>query len=215
MRATWIVIALTTGCLRQTEFRCETSDQCGTGGTCEQVGFCSFADPDCGRRFGPQAGTLANTCVGGVDGGIDGMHVDAMTDTPTNHCPTGYNTIANGTPGHRYKLLATADNWMQQHDLCAGAFTYLVIPDDVTELGALDTLAGSNPLYWVGVDDLVTEGTFLTVKNVAATYLPWQAPAPDDQTPGEDCVEAITAAAMFNDVRCTPTQLPAICECDP
>jgi hypothetical protein len=215
MRATWIILALTTGCLRQTEFRCDTNAQCGTGGTCETVGYCSFSDPDCGRRFGPQAGTLANTCVGGADAGVDSARVDAMIDGSSNHCSAGYNPITNGTPGHRYKLIPNADHWQQQVDLCAGAFTYLAIPDDPTELGALDTLAGAISEYWVGIDDMATEGTFVTIKGPVATYLPWQPPAPDNQAPGENCVEVLTAAAMFNDDRCTPTSHAAICECDP
>ena len=213
MRATLILLAITTGCLRQTQFHCETSDQCGAGGTCESVGYCSFLDADCGHRFGPQAGTYANTCVGATDGGVDAKH-DAPVDS-SNHCAGGYNAISNGTAGHRYKLITTTDTWQVQHDACLGPFSYLAIPDDATELAALDALAGSIALYWVGVDDIATEGTFLTVKNVPATFLPWQPPAPDDAPPGEDCVEAITAVAMFNDDRCNNTQLAAICECDP
>jgi len=111
--------------------------------------------------------------------------------------------------------MATTENWQLQVNACLAEsqFAYLAIPDDAAELAALDMLAGSASSYWVGIDDLTTEGTFLTVKNVPATFLPWDPPAPDDAGPGEDCVEAITAIAKLDDQRCT-TQLPAICECD-
>ena len=218
MRAWWIVLAINAGCLRSTEYHCETSAQCGPGGTCQtSVGFCSFADSQCGERFGPQAGPYANQCVGSttIDGGIDGKPIDGMSDGG-NHCPSGYNEITNGTPGHRYKLVPGGDNWQNQHDFCAATspFAYLTIPDDTTEQGGLDTLAGANALYWIGVDDLVTEGTFLTVKNVAPTFHPWATGQPNNGPPAENCVEAITATGEWNDDRCN-TNLPAICECDP
>ena len=72
MRATLVgvaaaLVATTVGCLRSVAFHCDTGADCGTGGVCEPVGYCSFADPDCGngRRYGELAGDLANQCVGG------------------------------------------------------------------------------------------------------------------------------------------------------
>ena len=215
---TWLSLGslvLAAGCLRATEYRCTTSDQCGTGGTCEASGYCSFADSSCGQRYGAEAGPYANQCVGGsggLDAGTDSM---ATVDAP-NHCPASFTAITGGTPGHRYKAITTSNNWQLQVNACLAesSFAYLAIPDDAGELAALDTLAGAGATtYWVGIDDLTTEGTFVTVKNAPATFLLWDLPAPDDAGPGEDCVEAITALAKFNDQRCN-TQLTAICECD-
>lgn len=206
-------LCLLAGCLRATEYKCTTSDQCGAGGTCQASGYCSFADSSCGQRYGAEAGPYANQCVG-TSGGLD-AGTDSATSDAANHCPGSFAPIAGGTPGHRYKAIATANNWQLQVNACLAesTFAYLAIPDDAGELAALDTLAGASATYWVGIDDLMTEGTFLTVKNAPATFLPWDPPAPDDAGPGEDCVEAITATAKFNDQRCT-TQLPAICECE-
>jgi hypothetical protein len=208
-------LLITAGCLRATEYHCSSSDQCGTGGTCEASGYCSFADSSCGQRYGAEAGPFANQCVGtsgGLDAGADGT---SATGDAANHCPTTFATLAGGTPGHRYRALAASNNWQLQVNACLAesTFAYLAIPDDATELAALDTLAGASPSYWVGIDDLTTEGTFLTVKNMPATFLPWDPPAPDDAGPGEDCVEALTTLAKFNDQRCN-MQLPAICECE-
>jgi biopolymer transport protein ExbB len=55
------------GCLKNTAaFACTSDADCGTGGHCEPVGFCSFADPGCdqGRRYGDLSGPYANQCVG-------------------------------------------------------------------------------------------------------------------------------------------------------
>jgi hypothetical protein len=216
MRASFYLIALwSAGCLRATEYRCTSSDQCGTGGTCQTSGYCSFADSSCGQRYGAQAGPYADQCVGG-GGGLDAGTDAFVPGDAANHCPSSFTTIAGGTPGHRYKAQPATQNWQLQVNACIAqsTFAYLAIPDDATELAALDTLAGgASATYWVGIDDLTTEGTFLTVKNAPATFLPWDPPAPDDAGPGEDCVEAVTALAKFNDQRCN-MQLPAICECE-
>ena len=215
MRTSFFLIALlSAGCLRATEYHCTSSDQCGTGGTCQASGYCSFNDSSCGQRYGAEAGPYANQCVGGggtVDAGTDAF----VPSDASNHCPSGFATITGGTPGHRYKAQPTTQNWQLQVNACLAesTFAYLAIPDDAGELAALDSLAGASASYWVGIDDLTTEGTFVTVKNMPATFLPWNPPAPDDAGPGEDCVEAITALAKFNDQRCN-MQLPAICECE-
>jgi hypothetical protein len=68
------------GCVPAGGFVCEDDEQCVAGGgqgTCEAVGYCSFADPDCpgGRRFGDRARSdLAGACVGG------GLPADASLD---------------------------------------------------------------------------------------------------------------------------------------
>jgi hypothetical protein len=85
MTRCWIAlfgIVCATGCLRTTQYRCATDTECGGGGTCESVGYCSFTDSSCadGRRFGDLSGPYANTCVGG--GGGDDAGIDAPIDTP-------------------------------------------------------------------------------------------------------------------------------------
>ena len=83
MRSLAIAIALlASGCLRTTAFHCASDTQCGAGGTCQDVGYCSFADPMCpdGQRFGDLADKYSNTCVGalpGIDAGIDARPIDA------------------------------------------------------------------------------------------------------------------------------------------
>jgi hypothetical protein len=78
-----------TGCLKKLPaFACNDDAQCGTGGVCEPIGLCSFADGTCGsgRRFGDQQGDQSNQCVGGgpnPDGGVD-TPVDMQTDCPND-----------------------------------------------------------------------------------------------------------------------------------
>jgi hypothetical protein len=224
MRASWLLVVTfalgSSACLRGTEYRCSTNTECGTGGTCESIGFCSFPDTTCmsGERFGESAGDLANQCTGmvGIDAGpTDGPGIDVpMIDSPPTGCPGNYVTITGGQGTHRYRTIPAA-NWNQQRDMCLATTSsaYLAIPDDLGELQAIATLAAQGR-FWVGITDQATENTWLNTKGVAQTFLPWIAGAPDDGGPGEDCVEGIMATSQINDERCN-TQYVAVCECEP
>jgi hypothetical protein len=221
------LVATASGCLRKTEYRCSGDTSCGVSGVCEASGFCSFPDGDCtsGRSYAPSAGSLAGACTDGMQQPVDAdtttldtsPDIDgSMTDAPAAGCPSGYVTLTGGQAGHLYKVIASIQDWGTQQTGCALTTTkaYLAVPDDLTELQAMDTAIGAGATYWVGISDSQTEGTWRTVLDTIQTFLPWLAPAPDDQNPGEDCVEAIAASHQFNDDRCN-TKLPAICECAP
>lgn len=231
MRTTWLIVlalaAGSTGCLRGTEYRCSTNSECGAGGTCESVGFCSFPAGGCssGRQFGDSAGDLANQCTGtgGIDAGpIDSpstidtpSNIDSAIDSPTTTgCPGNYATITGGQGTHKYRLVPSA-NWNQQRDFCVATSSsaYLAIPDDLGELQALAILA-AQARFWVGITDQATENTWLNTKGAVQTFLPWANGQPDDGNPGEDCVEGIMATSQINDERCN-TQYVAVCECEP
>jgi hypothetical protein len=205
------------GCLPHSDYRCTTNAECGSTGTCEPVGFCSFPDTSCsgGSRFGTGAGSYENECVGAAvtDGGVDAPPV-TIDAPPSVGCPSGYLPLT-GAGAHEYKLITGIDDWATQMGACAAtsASAYLVIPDDDAEILALSGLAGATQ-YWVGISD-PTEGMYVTVKGVAASYLPWTAGAPDNSGPGEeDCVGALSATSKLDDLKCS-TKLRAICECEP
>lgn len=216
-----LACTLLAGCLRDTSFRCATSSDCGAGGTCQtDVGFCSEPDPACasGFRFGSSAGSYANECVGGggqPDAGVDASTGgDASIDAPVPAgCPSGYNTINGGQGTHRYQLINMAENWGTQRAFCAATSSsaYLAIPDDQSELDAIQTL-GAAPQVWVGITDSAMENTWRNVKGVVQTFLPWNTGQPDDAGPGEDCV--ITQGNKLSDERCS-TKFRAVCECEP
>ncbi|MFN0249640.1 MAG: C-type lectin domain-containing protein [Kofleriaceae bacterium] len=215
-----LVATITAGCLRTTAFQCETNSECGAGGTCEPVGYCSVIDPACasGSRFSDTAGSRANQCVEGsslVDGATDSpVGGDAPSDAPNVGCPGTYATISGGQAGRVYRLV-TSSNWDTHRAFCAAtsASAYLAIPDDLGELQAIATLAAT-PRFWIGISDLATENTWLTTKGAAAVFLPWETNAPDNGPPPENCVEMVSATSQINDERCN-TQMPAVCECEP
>lgn len=168
-----VLVLANAGCLRKTEFRCETDTACGAGGQCEASGFCSFADGECasGRRYDSSAGPLSGQCTSGddptTDGGIDSMGTpdDGSIDSGVTGCPAGYVALS-AVPGHLYKVLPNGANWMTQQAECklTTSAAYLAVPDTIEELTALDMLAGASN-YWIGISDIATEGTWINSRS--------------------------------------------------
>ncbi len=212
MRA-WILLAALSACLRNPSYKCTASAQCGASGACElAVGYCSFPDSTCGRRFDDSAGDLSNTCVGAgpIDAGLVDGPIDASMDAGTT-CPVDYVTVA-GYANHRYKLLA-AQSWDAAKGACAGATTFFADPTEAAAVTALDTLFTSGT-YWIGVSE--SAGSFQTVANTVQTFLPWAAGQPNT-TGNSHCVQIAATGPMagrFALSRCSDPH-PAICECDP
>lgn len=219
------VLSLSAGCLRKTEFKCQTNDQCSTGGVCETTtGYCSFADMDCpdGRRYGDLSGDLSGQCVGGgsvADGGVvdtPPVKMDAASGCPA----TGY-AIISGAGAHQYRVLATTATWSMQAGLCTadGPGAYLAVPNDQAELTAVLNAVGQ-VRAWVGINDQTTEGTYVTTDagTFAANDPLWDTGEPNN-TPfngqGEsDCVAGIRSNGQLATTKCSETYA-AICECDP
>ncbi len=229
MRALLLITLLaSTGCLRKTDYKCTDSAQCGAGGTCEDVGFCSFADMECdsGRRYAEHSGTtFSNRCVG--DGSVDpdgGTDPDMATgDGSLGNCPATYSALA-GITTRRYRVISGAADWTTQRSACAadGASAYLAIPDDQAELTAI--LAATSGDLWVGINDPADNEMFVTVKAAAsfssASAL-WAAGGEPDDNPVSgggpntaECVMALTASDRLADERCNETYA-AVCECEP
>jgi len=200
------------GCLKAGDYRCASATDCGANGQCQPGGHCSFGDATCasGQRYGDLSGAVAGQCVGGGDGGVI---TDGGGDGPdgASPCPTGYNGLSGGQAGHFYRKISTAADWQTQVSACAadGPHSYLGVPDDNAELSGFRSLAGAD--VWVGIDDMATPGTYVTVTGILATYLPWGGGQPDAAF---HCVEAQKIQNRISTADCT-TQLIAICECPP
>jgi len=222
MRTLAICVVLATaasaGCLRSTAFTCGSDAECGASGVCEAIGYCSFPNASCadsGRSYSDSAGqSLSGTCVptgdrpgpdAGVDAGIDG--------TVGTACPADYVAIAGSL--HVYKRILGV-TWDQARTACKATSTsaYLAVPDDAAELLNIDTAAMIVP-FWIGIDDQVQLGMFVTQKGVPATFLPWAPGEPNNGTPGkpQECVNAVSNTKIATD-KCGTSHV-AICECEP
>lgn len=222
-----LIAGASAGCLRKTEYKCTDSTQCGAGGQCEDIGFCSFADTSCdsGRKYGEFSGsTYSDQCVGGtgpnVDGGVDGMLTDGMTeDGMVGNCPSSY----TGAGAHKYRVITASADWGAQVADCgndtAGTNTYLASPDDQTELTAI-IAAAAQARIWVGIND-ASEGVYAKTGGgtIPMSDTMWDASEPDDNPVGGgggpgDCVSAGMTSGKLADDACGATY-PAVCECEP
>jgi hypothetical protein len=203
-----LVVAMS-GCLRKTEFHCSNASDCGRTGACTG-GFCAFPDPSCGGglRYDDSAGDSSNQCIGDSlgDAGVD---TSTTIDAPPTGCPSDYVQLPGGS-AHVYKVLGKDDMWQNHRSTChaASASAYLAIPDDATELAALDTLAAT-AAYWIGVSRI--SDSFVNDKSMPQTFLPWAPNQPDGEG---DCVAALSAMAQFDDLKCN-MRFHAVCECEP
>jgi hypothetical protein len=173
----------------------------------------------CARIFGlDDPALVAPSDAGQLDGDAwDAMELDALFfDVGLPACPPGFNSLAGSA--HLYKLITVAADWNVQQTGCKAlsSAAYLAIPDDASELLALDTLAAGATYYWIGIGDSTNEGTYMTVKGAAATFLPWAAGEPDNSAPGtgEDCIDVQPSTHTIFDDRCLAIRI-AICECEP
>jgi hypothetical protein len=208
-------LALVAGCIRGGSYHCASSAECVQGsvqGTCEATNTCAFPDSSCasGQRFGDLAGNDSNACVTDThDAGIDAQGDGHLPDGAG--CPVGYISLSGSS--HLYRKVTVAAQWMNHRTACTGdgANIYLAIPDDAMELADIGMLAGANA--WIGIDDITIEGSYQTVLNAPATFLPW-APGEPDNGGNQDCVELLDATQKIATLTCA-TQLIAVCECEP
>ena len=100
----WVVLvaaAAAAGCGSDT-FECQADDQCGPGGMCETIGFCSFPDSECesGRRYGDFAPPdLRGRCVA-ADVATSGGSGNAVTSASGSASMSGAMTDSGPMTGN-------------------------------------------------------------------------------------------------------------------
>ncbi len=208
MRLAIAALVLAAGCIRSAAYECQSSAECtkdGTQGTCEAVKYCAFPDASCtsGSRYGNLSGPYANQCVG------DEPMADAGVDAP--RCPASYQPLSGAA--HVYHVITATGQWTHQRDACLAESpnAHLAIPQNASELTAFATAAPNNA--WIGIDDILLEGHYLTVLGLDPPYLPW-APGEPDNTPNQDCVAMLSGTQKIATETCG-SSYAAVCECTP
>ncbi|HUS27124.1 MAG TPA: hypothetical protein VMZ53_01400 [Kofleriaceae bacterium] len=228
MRLLAFLLVLATGCRYGGTFTCETSDQCGTNGTCEPTQFCSFPDSMCalGQRYDETAGPYAGACVGEEprpDGGIDAP--DGAPFDLTS-CPSGFGAVPN-LPGSRYAIHTPNGTFWAHHAYCNALLpgaTHLLIPDTAQELDILASRLSTTVTYaYVGA---VQDAATATLPNAAWFKLDgqpldaalWGTGDPDDdddiETDHYSQTALLSRASRRLDDAGGATARPALCECD-
>jgi Lectin C-type domain len=145
---------------------------------------------------------------------VDGRMPDAIPDAPPDaaviRCAT-YEVVANAPVTSRYRRLTAAKTAAEQAAECSRDGTHLIVLDSVAEVAAMQSYAPTrNGYYTVGLSDAASEGTWVTAKMTAASFLPWAGAQPDGGTL-QNCV--VSSAGVLYDYYCN-VQWPSVCECD-
>jgi len=133
---------------------------------------------------------------------------DVMVDGPA--CPSNYTELGN----RHYRLATNNTGWTAAASDCAddGVNTHLVVISDDAELDLINSTYSTENEVWIGLSDLVTDGTFLwvTVENTMgyppASGAPWQ-------NLGADPCVLLKVPDGFNTRGCTLNRR-SLCECD-
>jgi cysteine-rich repeat protein len=116
---------------------------------------------------------------------------------------------------HCYRVLG-ADAWAASRLACQGLGMDLVTIDSRQELlfvTALRDELANNTYYWLGLNDLDLEGTFVWVSGAEVTYTNWAPGEPNDIGGDEDCATVFRAGDSWYDYPCQ-TSCTAVCEAD-
>ncbi len=110
--------------------------------------------------------------------------------------------VVNPVNGHAYYLLS-ADTWTSSEARARTLGGHLVTINDAAEnQWVYDTFDGANQHLWIGLTDLVKEGTFGWVNGQAVTYTNWNGGEPNDGAggPPEDFAHLISGnGGLWND----------------
>lgn len=154
---------------------------------------------------------------GGADGGVADA---ALPDAPA--CTDGDRQSVDGASGTCYFALLTARSYLQGRADCQTAGGDLVRVDSSVENDLVFALANTPaPVaadWWLGGNDLVTEGKFVWLDDVTEIVAPlfeqWRTGEPNNAgTNGEDCMilESDNPLKEWDDRPCGNT-FPVICE---
>jgi uncharacterized delta-60 repeat protein len=105
--------------------------------------------------------------------------------------------IVNPVNGHTYYLLSQ-DTWTSSEARARVLGGHLVTINDATEnQWVYDTFDGATRSLWIGLTDLVKEGTFVWVNGQVVAFTNWNGGEPNDGLGGEDYAHLIGGSGGF------------------
>jgi hypothetical protein len=133
-------------------------------------------------------GNITQTCTGG--------DANARWTAGNNHC---------------YMRFNTTKTWEDARVDCESRGGYLATITYASEQTIVWSNVGATNA-WIGLNDIVTEGTWQSVTGSYWPYMHWDTGEPNNTGGNEDCVQ-FTATGAWNDATCTNTY-GYICERD-
>lgn len=173
-------------------------DPDGDGFACDRD-----CDPDDGNRW-PGAPEI---CGDFIDQDCNGFADDAP------ECP---DCVELTRDGRRYLVCTTPRSYAASRDRCREHGAEMWIADGPAEATWVfaQALAVRRQDYWIGLDDIATEGTFVWADGAQRAYTNWNQGEPNNAG-NEDCAQLRADTGRWNDLPCD-RRLGVICEeaCD-
>ncbi len=118
--------------------------------------------------------------------------------------------VTNPTNGHLYYLL-TAGSWQESETRAALFGGHLATVNDHAEndwlFATFGAFGGQERSLWIGLNDAISEGSFVWADGDPSLYRNWQPSQPDDALGGEDYVHLMRTnngfghpAGLWNDL---------------
>jgi hypothetical protein len=158
------------------------------------AGDCDPIAPDVAPGLPELCDGKDNDCDLGID--------EYAPDTAT--C-AGCTTIVMGA--RVFHLCSNSLTWTAAQAACQlyGATTHLASIHGQAEHDAVvAAISASDPAadWWIGLNDLTSEGTFTWIDATSVDYLKWRDMEPNDYMAGEDCAEYSPGTFEWNDASC-------------
>jgi hypothetical protein len=131
-------------------------------------------------------------------------------------CASDPNYVPNPATQIRYFASAITQPWQAASNDCDATGAHLVVIDDSAENLYVEALSGN--IFWIGMNDLVTEGTFVWVTGAlvdAGGFTSWRGGQPNNENGTQHCGEMDpNSSVTWNDFVCGVAQR-YVCECPP
>ena len=99
-----------------------------------------------------------------------------------------------------YKYFTSTEQWNSARSQCLSMNADLVTINTLEENSFVLNLTRVS-YFWIGLNDISEEGTFVWASGSKSAYRKWKSLEPNDNNKNEDCVEA-TRQSDWNDVPC-------------
>jgi hypothetical protein len=198
----WLAALGGVGCLPTPTFTCAESSECGSGGTCQPDGLCSFTDTSCAtnQRYGSLAGNDSNQCVAELGSG---------SGSGSGSACTGFSALKDGNTHDLFLPLQTPLGWESAVSECSTLGGYLAVPTTQQEVNGILDMTCANT--WMGIHEVGS--AFDTPTGSPVSFLPWDCNQPMGS--GEiSCVSAVEADDAYALADCASPEA-VMCECNP
>ncbi|XP_061472582.1 low affinity immunoglobulin epsilon Fc receptor-like isoform X2 [Rhineura floridana] len=129
-----------------------------------------------------------------------------MNDSACRVCPEGWLLSS----GQCYHFQVQNTHWSFAKKSCEDQGGHLVVINDLQEQSFLRSNTKQNN-YWIGLSDMLSEGTFVWVDSSPVSFTSWNPREPNNAGQGEDCV-IMTPSGRWQDRECGSDIDGYICE---